>query len=43
MENKEQYIFWAIHSILEAGDIQYMNAGLGARHAEEDVFEKRRS
>lgn len=25
------------HSILEAGDIQYMNAGSGARHAEEAV------
>lgn len=25
------------HSILEAGDIQYMNAGAGARHAEEAV------
>ncbi|PYZ92144.1 hypothetical protein CR194_17825 [Salipaludibacillus keqinensis] len=25
------------HSILEAGDVQYMNAGSGARHAEEAV------
>ena len=25
------------HSVLEAGDIQYMNAGSGARHAEEAV------
>jgi quercetin 2,3-dioxygenase len=27
------------HSVLEAGDIQYMNAGSGARHAEEAVDE----
>ena len=27
------------HSVLEAGDVQYMNAGSGARHAEEAVDE----